>query len=265
MTMTMTMTTIEQQVRWCSEWAAQLGGAAWISGPDRKLLYLNSRAENLLGASAAELLGQRCDAVVAATAAELQPFCARLCSVLRLARGRAEIPPVDLRVARDGSPPRWIRLIAFAFGGTPQKDPYLVECGLCLESERAVLEFMHRIAARSRSKPAVGGASPFRPACRPVHELAPRERQILDLLTADYSHARIAAELRVRPVTVRNHIQHLLAKLGVHSTLEAVALNLMHESDGRLGAATRTSTKAVPVPAGEPVGSVPQAAGGGSE
>lgn len=256
----MTAAAHERQLRWVTEWGAQLGGAVWISGPDRRLLYVNPRAEKLLGARSADLLGQRCDRVFAATA-QSRAFCAPECPILRLARAHAEIPSVDLRVARPGSAPPWIRLIAFGFGGTPQKDPYLVECGLCLETERAVLEFMHRIAGRSQAGVAgVGGAaaaagaataaaagaaaaapSPFRPVCQRVDELSPRLRQILDLLTADHSHEQIAAELRVRPVTVRNHIQHLLTKLGVHSILEAVALNLMHEGDA-LAAQSPTTT-----------------------
>ena len=225
------MTVVEQQVRWIHEWGAQLGGAVWIRAPDGRLVYMNGRAERVLGGRAGDLLGRPCHDVVAAKTTESEPFCAPVCPVLRLARERTEIPPVDLCVAGATAAPRWIRLIAFAFGGSPEQDPHVVECGLCLESERAILEFMHRIAARSRRPPSAAMVGPFRSHCHQIHELSPRERQILDLLTADEPHARIAARLKVRQVTVRNHIQHLLAKLGAHSTLEAVALNLMHAND----------------------------------
>ncbi len=56
--------------------------------------------------------------------------------------------------------------------------------------------------------------------------LTAREREVLDLLTEGLDGAAIAAQLFVSPATVRNHIQHILAKLGVHSRVEAVSLAL---------------------------------------
>ena len=38
----------------------------------------------------------------------------------------------------------------------------------------------------------------------------------------------IAARLHVSHATVRNHVQHILNKFGVHSIMEAVALYLLH-------------------------------------
>lgn len=251
------VTATESQLRWIRDWGGQLGGAVWIRGPAGRLVYVNARAERLLHAAAGELVGRPCCDAVASKSTELQSYCAPTCPVLRLARTRSEIPPVDLCIQPAGSAPQWIRLMAFAFGGTPEQDPYVVECSLCMESERAILDFMHRVAARSRLALAGAAAAPFQSPCHEVHELSPRERQILGLLTADQSHDRIAAQLRVRPVTVRNHIQHLLAKLGVHSILEAVALNLLHERDlmraglpppATSGPAARVQPAPVPAP-----------------
>lgn len=56
--------------------------------------------------------------------------------------------------------------------------------------------------------------------------LTPRERDILRLLTEGLDGASIAEQLFLSPATVRNHIQHILGKLGVHSRTEAVALAL---------------------------------------
>ena len=56
--------------------------------------------------------------------------------------------------------------------------------------------------------------------------LTGREREILSLLARGSSGPQIAAALSIAPPTVRTHIGNLLAKLGVHSRLEAVALAL---------------------------------------
>ncbi len=54
--------------------------------------------------------------------------------------------------------------------------------------------------------------------------LTPRERQVLGCLADGDSRVQIARRLNLTPNTVRTHLQNVLAKLGVHSTLEAVAL-----------------------------------------
>ena len=50
-----------------------------------------------------------------------------------------------------------------------------------------------------------------------------REMEVLLLLAAGSDAASIAGRLHVSPLTVRTHIRSLLAKLGVHSQLQAVA------------------------------------------
>lgn len=51
-----------------------------------------------------------------------------------------------------------------------------------------------------------------------------REREVLARLVRGESTTAIAARMGIRPATARSHIQNVLAKLGVHSRLEAVAL-----------------------------------------
>ena len=57
-----------------------------------------------------------------------------------------------------------------------------------------------------------------------LQSLTPRERQILRLLVSAASTRRVAESLNVSETTVRNHVQNLFSKLGVHSRLECVAL-----------------------------------------
>lgn len=71
------------------------------------------------------------------------------------------------------------------------------------------------------------------PPADPLSVLTDREREVLDCLAEGVSRAEAAARLRVSVNTVRSHIQNLTAKLGVHSTLEAVAMRNMHRSPRR--------------------------------
>jgi DNA-binding NarL/FixJ family response regulator len=58
--------------------------------------------------------------------------------------------------------------------------------------------------------------------------LTSREVEILEMLAQGKSGDDIADQLCIAPLTVRTHIRNLMAKLGVHSRLEAVAFGLQH-------------------------------------
>jgi two-component system nitrate/nitrite response regulator NarL len=54
--------------------------------------------------------------------------------------------------------------------------------------------------------------------------LTPREREVLELLVEGHAQARISQDLYISEGTVRKHIEHILAKLGVHSRAQAVSV-----------------------------------------
>jgi DNA-binding NarL/FixJ family response regulator len=58
----------------------------------------------------------------------------------------------------------------------------------------------------------------------PLASLTPREREVLSYLAAGIGRHDVAERMHVSANTVRSHLQNLMAKLGVHTTLEAVAL-----------------------------------------
>jgi DNA-binding NarL/FixJ family response regulator len=62
----------------------------------------------------------------------------------------------------------------------------------------------------------------------PLLRLTPREREVLGLLAAGLDRSAIGGRLFLSPNTVRTHIQNVLRKLEVHSSIEAVGLALRH-------------------------------------
>ncbi len=54
--------------------------------------------------------------------------------------------------------------------------------------------------------------------------LSPREAEVLRLVTEGRSLREASSRMGIAQVTVRNHVQALLPKLGVHSMLQAVVL-----------------------------------------
>jgi DNA-binding NarL/FixJ family response regulator len=58
--------------------------------------------------------------------------------------------------------------------------------------------------------------------------LTPRELEVLACLAEGAGRREVAERLHLSANTVRTHLQNLMAKLGVHSTLEAVAISRPH-------------------------------------
>lgn len=61
--------------------------------------------------------------------------------------------------------------------------------------------------------------------------LTPREREVLVCLAEGTGRRDMAEHLHMSPNTVRTHLQNLMAKLGAHSALEAVALTRSQVGD----------------------------------
>jgi DNA-binding NarL/FixJ family response regulator len=59
-----------------------------------------------------------------------------------------------------------------------------------------------------------------------IDGLTRREREVLDKMVAGYDRPTIARQLSISLNTVRTHTKNILAKLGVHSSLEAVSVAL---------------------------------------
>ena len=58
----------------------------------------------------------------------------------------------------------------------------------------------------------------------PLERLTPREREVLGYLVEGIGRREAAERMHLSAHTVRSHLQNLMAKLGVHTTLEAVAV-----------------------------------------
>jgi DNA-binding NarL/FixJ family response regulator len=79
------------------------------------------------------------------------------------------------------------------------------------------------VASVRSSNPAVGD---------PVPDLTARERAVLGLIVRGHDNAQIARQLFVSPSTVKNHVSHLLDKLGVDNRVQAAAIAIRHGLDG---------------------------------
>jgi len=89
---------------------------------------------------------------------------------------------------------------------------------LVLPSED-LTRLVHRLTAPERGR-ARGGHT--------LDALTPREREILQTLAAGASTSDVAEAFGISPLTVQSHVKSILAKLGVHSKVEAVRIAWRH-------------------------------------
>lgn len=111
-------------------------------------------------------------------------------------------------------------------------DDLLAAVDRVVVGEQVVVGHSDRIRRRCSSSTAAHAMAAY---------LTTRERQCLALLVDGAGTARIAEVMGVSTLTVRSHIRAVLMKLGVHSRLEAAALEVRH---GLLDAADRAVLRA---------------------
>jgi DNA-binding NarL/FixJ family response regulator len=68
---------------------------------------------------------------------------------------------------------------------------------------------------------------------RAAHDLTRRELEVLQLLSEGLRHDDIAHRLFISPKTVATHVEHILRKLAVRSSTEAIAVAFRQEILGR--------------------------------
>jgi DNA-binding NarL/FixJ family response regulator len=96
---------------------------------------------------------------------------------------------------------------------------------LLKDTPRADLRRAVRASARGETvlSPSVAGVLAQRPRTRARRPLSPRELEILTLIARGATNRDIAATLFITEATVKTHLLHLFAKLGVNDRAAAVA------------------------------------------
>ena len=170
------------------------GDALLAFDPDLTIVSWNRAAEELTGVSADAAVGRRCWEVLGGHDERGSLICHPGCSTARLAREGWPVACQCLLIkAREGT-----RRVAVSTVVADQGDHPL---------------FAH-VMVPDRETPSSGAV----PAL-----LTPRQQQVLRLLADGVPAKVIATRLGLAEATARNHIRAILAALGTHSQLEAIA------------------------------------------
>lgn len=182
--------------------------SAFAVDVNRRVIVWNAAAEALLGVPSCEALGLPCSELMSALGVPCCRYCPRSPDACTTERA------LSLHTDEGFMPRR-----ASASSGI------VMTSFLAHTSDRGV-RIIHLLLPAPPHPPALACASCSQPevtACSPSHPLTPREREILCMLASGCAAHQIADELTISYVTVRNHIAHIMAKLGAHTQLQVVA------------------------------------------
>jgi DNA-binding NarL/FixJ family response regulator len=130
-----------------------------------------------------------------------------------------------------------IRVLATSRDGSPEVVASALAAGACgvlpPARDRSLIDVFRRAIAGELVLPAddlprLVGRLVSSVGDHGLSSLTARERQILRALADGRSTAEIASTLSISPLTVQSHVKSILAKLGVHSKVEAVRLAWRH-------------------------------------
>lgn len=180
-----------------------------------KITLWNRSAEKILGYTAREVVGRACCDVFVGRDATGNRLCYRGCHIQTLVKMGEPVQHFEMATRTKGGKPAWIDVSILVVPGSRNGLQTTVHFFRDVTATHELQGLLQERATQTKAAPA---ASPDLSS-----PLTRREIEILRLMTGGANTKVMADRLHVSPATVRNHVQNIFGKLGVHSRLEAVA------------------------------------------
>jgi PAS domain S-box-containing protein len=189
---------------------------------DERIVFWNDAARRILGYRRDEVLGRKCYDVIGRDDCE-HTDCGPNCLVLQRARRGSSTESYDVMARTAAGSHRLLNVSIIVLKGESARSTLAVHLFRDIsEARRSQLEVQRGLLEASQA------AGQQDDDDDPAGRLTPRELEVLRLLATGLGNAKIAEVMGISATTVRNHIDHVLTKLGVHSKLEAVVYAARH-------------------------------------
>ncbi len=186
-----------------------------------RIVFWNDAAVRILGFREDEVLGRKCYEVIGQDDCE-HSDCGANCLVLQRARRGRTTESYDVMAKTASGRDRLLNVSIVILKGKSARSTLAVHMFRDVsEARRSQLEVHRGLVEASQTSGRRDGEDA-------AGRLTPRESEVLRLLATGLDNAKIADVMGISVTTVRNHIDHVLTKLGVHSKLEAVVYAARH-------------------------------------
>ena len=200
-------------------WGARLGevldrasDGVCVVGADARIVLWNRAAEQIMRYTSREALGRPSREIFDALEGNGNRLGSQQCDVRNLVTLSEPTQNFEMQTRTKYGERVWINVSVLAGAQRDEAEPLTIHLFRDVTATRELLQLVReRLAPPSaKARPSATG-------------LTRRELEVLSLMTTfGVSTAGAAARLQVSPATIRNHVQNILGKLGVHSRLEAV-------------------------------------------
>lgn len=196
------------------------GDGAFATDANGIIVGWNTAAERLLGYSAREAKGRSCCQILDGYDAAGNRLCFAGCQITTLLRREEPVQSFEMRTRSKNGRPLWLSISVLSTAAADRASGMTIHIMRDVTATKELLTLVHERldGSNGNGRTSMNGAG----------ELTRRELEILRLLTEGLNTAGAADRLHVSRATVRNHVQNIFAKLGVHSRLEAVAYATRH-------------------------------------
>lgn len=199
---------------------------AFIIDEGSRIVFWNRAAKAILGFTSSEAHGRLCYEILGGRDEQGRTLCHRFCRIAALAERGHALPNTDVYCHTLSGDGRWLNVTTFSYlDRDTAENRRIVHLFRDVTKKKEQEHFVASVLEasellRSNNGFQIGSAA----AAVPQNgDLTAREQEVLELLALGLDTAGISRRLVISPATLRNHVQNILGKLGVHSRLEAVA------------------------------------------
>jgi len=183
--------------------------AVFASDASGQIIYANKSFLYLCNRSLSDILGHPCYEMVQAQTLNGENFCRPDCPIVQATKRNDSIEHFDLMIPQLNSADVWVNIgVLFA--------PAEWQPAKVIFTVRPFS--VHRILDRFSSSQKLTTQSKTND-----HKLTRRQQQIIRLLAQSSDARTIADTLHISYATVRNHINNIYHKLGIHSRAEVIS------------------------------------------
>lgn len=208
---------------------AHTADGAFVLDRQQRIVFWNAAAERILGYQAAEVCGRPCYQILQGKPRPGCVLCGPQCPVQQAA-SKTELPSAYnvLTQTKNGKP----ILLNISVIVPPAEQGVLATIHLFRDATQQLFyeTFVEQILREAVRLPRPRSPLELQYAVQGVLrvQLTAREKEVLYLLVQGKGPREMASTLQLRYATIRNYLQNILRKLGVHSQREAVRLALEH-------------------------------------
>jgi DNA-binding CsgD family transcriptional regulator len=170
-----------------------------------RIIFWNKPMQRLVGFDYDEVVGRSCGATLAGRDQFGNRYCGENCAIFAMTQRGETIHPFRLGVRTKAGASITIEMTLHKF--------------MMRSNRRQLLAYFVTSVDETVAAPKIATVS----TDPRLNELTPRELEILGRVAAGQNARLIALGLGISPLTARNHIHKLFAKIEVHSKSEAVA------------------------------------------